>query len=70
MHAIVVLLSSGCRRMSISSEFAHVSDVQNSEGRLLQSLHQVLVYQAYFYVCAVVVQGEKFFDLDQFCSTY
>jgi hypothetical protein len=49
--------------MSVSSEFTHASDVQNSESRLFKSLHQVFVYQARFYIRAVIVQREKFFHL-------
>ena len=66
MHAIVVLFPASCWRMSVSSEFTHASDVQNSESRLFKSLHQVFVYQACFYICAVIVQREKFFHLNKF----
>jgi hypothetical protein len=58
MHAIV----------NISSEFTNVSDVQNSKSRLLKSLHQVLVHEASFCDCDVVVHGENLFDLNQVCA--
>ena len=66
MHAIVVLFPASCWWMSVSSEFTHASDVQNSESRLFKSLHQVFVYQACFYIRAIIVQREKFFHLNKF----
>lgn len=64
MHAVIVILSTSCCRMSICSVLAHSSYVQNVEAAsTLNGVIEVLIHQTNLYVSPVVPHREQFFNL-------
>jgi hypothetical protein len=55
MHAVIVILSTSCCRMSVGSVLAHSSYVQNVEGAsTLEGVIEVLIHETNLYICSVV----------------
>lgn len=63
MHAIIVFLSSGCRRVGVCSKLAHTGYIQYIENRTIEGLVQMLVHKACLHICSIVVHGEKLTNL-------
>lgn len=63
MHAIVMLLPTGCGWMGICSELTQVGYVQNMETWPFKGLVKVLVHESCLHICSIILQWEEFFNL-------